>query len=82
MRPLTDRKTVRLSSNSASVETSTAQPSPETTRDVLSRGDARGAAVLLEGVSIMRGSAQILEDIDWRVEPRSKWAVIGTNGAG
>jgi len=62
-------------------ETPSAKRKAKTT-DGLSRGDARGAAVLLEGVSIARGSAQILEGIDWRVEPKSKWAVIGTNGAG
>ena len=50
--------------------------------DLLSRGDARGAAVLLEGVSVARGSVQVLQEINWRVEPQSKWAIIGTNGAG
>lgn len=46
------------------------------------RGDARGAAVLLENVSVYRGSAPIVRDIDWRVEPRTKWALVGENGAG
>lgn len=83
LRPLMDQKIGRLPPNFAtSLGTSTSQVRPKTTQDGLSRGDARGAAVLLEGVSIARGSAQILENIDWRVEPRSKWAVIGTNGAG
>lgn len=50
--------------------------------DKLSRGDARGAALMVEDVSIARGSAQILTGIDWRVEPKSKWAIVGTNGAG
>jgi len=46
------------------------------------RGDARGAALLLEDVSVYRGPACILRDIDWRVEPRQKWALVGANGAG
>lgn len=54
----------------------------QSTSEGMSRGDSRGAAVLLEGLSVSRGPAQILEDINWRVEPRSKWAVIGPNGAG
>ncbi|CAB9505190.1 Tylosin resistance ATP-binding protein TlrC [Seminavis robusta] len=43
---------------------------------------ARGAALLLENVAISRGPAQILKSIDWRVEPRTKWALIGGNGSG
>ena len=43
---------------------------------------ARGAALLLENVSISRGPSEILKNIDWRVEPRTKWALIGPNGAG
>lgn len=50
--------------------------------DDLSRGDARGAAMMLEDVSVSRGSAQILSNIDWRIEPNSKWALVGTNGCG
>ncbi|KAG7357674.1 ABC transporter related protein [Nitzschia inconspicua] len=50
--------------------------------DGLSRGDARGAAIRLEGVSISRGNSQILKDIDWRIEPKAKWGLIGANGCG
>ena len=41
-------------------------------------------AALLEfaGVSYQVGERQILERIDWRVEPRQHWAVLGPNGAG
>lgn len=46
------------------------------------RGDARGAALLLENVSVYRGPAEILKGLDWRVEPRTKWALVGANGAG
>lgn len=66
----------------SSVPTSTPPRTSESFNENLSRGDARGAAVLLEEVSVARGSAQILQDISWRVEPKSKWAIIGTNGAG
>lgn len=52
------------------------------TSDVLSRGDAKGAALRLEQISVSRGSAQILQNIDWRIEPKSKWALVGTNGCG
>jgi len=37
---------------------------------------------LLEDVAITRGPNQILRQIDWRVEPRTKWALIGANGSG
>jgi len=43
---------------------------------------SRGAALLLEDVAITRGPNQILRQIDWRVEPRTKWALIGANGSG
>jgi ATP-binding cassette subfamily F protein 3 len=61
-------------------------PPPDTSQADLNimenRGDARGAALLMEGVSIYRGPERILKEIDWRVEPRTKWALVGTNGAG
>ena len=42
----------------------------------------RGAAVLLEEVSVYRGPACIIQDVNWRIEPRTKWALVGANGAG
>lgn len=48
----------------------------------LMRGDARGAALLLDDVAVSRGSSQILQNVDWRVEPTSKWGLVGPNGAG
>jgi ATP-binding cassette subfamily F protein 3 len=54
----------------------------KTPDDDLSRGDARGAALRLKDVSVSRGSTKILKNIDWRIEPNSKWAVVGTNGCG
>jgi ATPase subunit of ABC transporter with duplicated ATPase domains len=48
----------------------------------LTRGDARGAAFVMEGASVYRGSSPILSSIDWRVEPNAKWAIVGANGCG
>jgi ATPase subunit of ABC transporter with duplicated ATPase domains len=48
----------------------------------LKRGDARGAALLVENVSVYRGPVQILSNIHWRVEPTAKWGVVGANGCG
>lgn len=50
--------------------------------DGLSRGDARGAAIRLENIAIARGNSQILKRIDWRIEPKAKWGLIGGNGCG
>ena len=46
--------------------------------ETMKRGDARGAALLVENLSVSRGSAQILSEIEFRVEPKSKWGVVGT----
>jgi ATP-binding cassette, subfamily F, member 3 len=54
----------------------------ETTVATTNRGDTRGAALLLENVSVFRGPAQILKELNWRVEPGAKWALVGANGAG
>jgi uncharacterized short protein YbdD (DUF466 family) len=69
--------------------------SHETRSDGLSRGDARGAALLLENVSVFRGTTTtsggtsssstgaarfIVQDIDWRIEPKAKWGLVGANG--
>ena len=42
----------------------------------------RGAALLFENVDVYRGPAQILSQISWRVEPKTKWALVGANGSG
>ena len=42
----------------------------------------RGAALLVENVDVYRGPAQILSQISWRVEPKTKWALVGANGSG
>mmetsp|Transcript_9790 Transcript_9790/g.15036 ORF Transcript_9790/g.15036 Transcript_9790/m.15036 type:complete len:735 (+) Transcript_9790:139-2343(+) len=50
--------------------------------ETMKRGDTRGAALLVENLAVSRGPAQILSDINFRVEPKSKWGVVGPNGAG
>jgi iron complex transport system ATP-binding protein len=40
------------------------------------------AVVELAGVSIVRGGARLLDDIDWSVDEADRWVVIGPNGAG
>ena len=68
----------------ASESTSTAAVSTVSSSSSSSnnRGDARGAALLLQNVNVFRGPTQILRNIDWRIEPGTKWAIVGENGAG
>ncbi|MFL6025443.1 MAG: ABC transporter ATP-binding protein [Friedmanniella sp.] len=40
------------------------------------------AVVDLAGVSIVRGGATLLDNIDWTVDESERWVVIGPNGAG
>jgi iron complex transport system ATP-binding protein len=40
------------------------------------------AVVDLAGVSIVRGGATLLDDVDWSVDEAERWVVIGPNGAG
>src|ERR671917_1179478 len=40
------------------------------------------AVVDLAGVTIVRGGATLLEDVDWTVDESDRWVVIGPNGAG
>ncbi|WP_375433228.1 ABC transporter ATP-binding protein [uncultured Friedmanniella sp.] len=40
------------------------------------------AVVDLAGVSIVRGGATLLDDVDWSVDESERWVVIGPNGAG
>lgn len=40
------------------------------------------AVVDLAGVSIRRGDATLLDDVDWTVDEGDRWVVIGPNGAG
>ncbi|HET9257900.1 MAG TPA: ABC transporter ATP-binding protein [Pseudonocardiaceae bacterium] len=38
--------------------------------------------VRMDGVSVRRGAATLLERVDWRVELDEKWVILGPNGAG
>ena len=40
------------------------------------------AVVDLAGVSVVRGGAVLIDDIDWEVDESDRWVVIGPNGAG
>jgi len=59
-----------------------AAPRRSSCLEALKRGDARGAALVVEDASVYRGPAHILSSIDWRVEPKAKWAIVGANGCG
>src|SRR5918993_2233470 len=36
----------------------------------------------LAGVTVRRGGATLLDDVDWTVEEDERWVVLGPNGAG
>lgn len=77
------RKSKGLTINFVSAtETSEDESITDDKVDKSKRGDARGAVLLVENVSVFRGPAKILNNINWRVEPSQKWALIGSNGAG
>jgi iron complex transport system ATP-binding protein len=40
------------------------------------------AVLELAGVSVVRGSTRLLDDIDWTVREDERWVVLGANGAG
>ena len=41
------------------------------------------AAVLeLAGVTVRRGGAALLDNVDWRVDESDRWVILGANGAG
>jgi iron complex transport system ATP-binding protein len=40
------------------------------------------AVLELAGVSVVRGRARLLDDIDWTVHEDERWVVLGPNGAG
>jgi iron complex transport system ATP-binding protein len=40
------------------------------------------AVLELAGVSVVRGGARLLDDIDWTVQEDERWIVLGPNGAG
>jgi ATP-binding cassette, subfamily F, member 3 len=75
--PSSSRKNARNVANNK--DSSSALPAEPLRRQ---EGDARGAALLLEDVTVFRGPSPILQDLSWRVEPKTKWGLVGANGAG
>jgi len=45
-------------------------------------GDTKGATLLVTNLHVSTGSNQILKNINFRVEPKQRWAIVGPNGAG
>eukprot|EP00592_Proboscia_alata_P006477 CAMPEP_0194357088 /NCGR_PEP_ID=MMETSP0174-20130528/4621_1 /TAXON_ID=216777 /ORGANISM="Proboscia alata, Strain PI-D3" /LENGTH=632 /DNA_ID=CAMNT_0039126963 /DNA_START=63 /DNA_END=1961 /DNA_ORIENTATION=+ len=45
-------------------------------------GDTKGAALRLSDVAISRGASPLLSSIDWSVQPKERWGIVGINGAG
>lgn len=45
-------------------------------------GDTKGAALRLDGVAISRGASPLLKNINWSVQPKERWGIVGVNGAG
>jgi len=45
-------------------------------------GDTKGAALRLTNVAISRGATPLLKDIEWSVQPKERWGIVGVNGAG
>eukprot|EP00804_Cyclotella_cryptica_P006801 CCRYP_010939-RC/>CCRYP_010939-RC protein AED:0.08 eAED:0.08 QI:137/1/1/1/1/1/7/377/665 len=49
----------------------------------VTRGDTRGATLLFTDLNISTGSGiQILRDINFRVDPKERWGIVGPNGCG
>jgi iron complex transport system ATP-binding protein len=44
--------------------------------------DLTDLVVRMDGVSVRRGPATLVHDVDWRVELDERWVVLGPNGAG
>src|SRR6478735_4044018 len=51
-------------------------------RHPVSRVAAMAAVLEFAGVTVHRGRATLLDDIDWTVEEDERWVVLGPNGAG
>jgi iron complex transport system ATP-binding protein len=45
-------------------------------------GEPGDLVVRMEGVTVRRGDATLLADVDWAVELDERWVVLGPNGAG
>ena len=45
-------------------------------------GDTKGAALMLEDISISRGSNQLLTNVNLNVQRNERWGIVGPNGVG
>ncbi|WP_331272883.1 ABC transporter ATP-binding protein [Motilibacter deserti] len=50
--------------------------------DAGARGAGPDDVLRLSGVTVVRGGAPILDEVDWRVREGERWVVLGPNGAG
>ena len=48
----------------------------------LTVGDTKGAALMLEDIAVARGSNRLLGNINWSVQRRERWGIVGPNGVG
>ena len=51
-------------------------------QDSFKVGDTKGAVLTVEDVAISRGPAQILSNVNLRIENNERWGIVGPNGAG
>ena len=47
-----------------------------------SSGEQDDDVIRLAGVTVRRGDATLLQDIDWSIAPGERWVILGANGAG
>lgn len=43
-------------------------------------GDTSGAALLISDAYLSRGPMDLLNEVNWRVNPRERWGIVGPNG--
>lgn len=63
----------------------TAAPTTADTPTTLgvTKGDTKGAVLLLSDLFVSTGAGnQILKKINFRVEPKQRWGIVGPNGCG
>ena len=57
--------------------------SPSTANSGVVKGDTKGAHLLLTDLYISTGAGnQILKSINFRVDPKERWGIVGPNGCG
>lgn len=46
------------------------------------QSDDSGAAIGFKNVNIAIGSNELINDVNWAILPKERWALVGRNGAG